>query len=121
MARPVGKYVDVSESAGVHRDRGDELTHQDRLRDSQEQYASLVELAPIGISHVDPNGRFVYVNPRLCAMLGYSRAELMQLSVRQISHPDDRFVTDKGRARLHAGEIDSFSSKNGTCGKMAHH
>ncbi len=108
MARRVAKHLDVSESIRAKQGSGDERLRQEGLRDSQDQYASLVELAPIGISHVDPNGRFVYVNPRLCAMLGYSREELLQLSVRQISHPDDRFASDAGRARLHAGEIDSF-------------
>ena len=84
--------------------------HQElvRLRESEELYSSMVELAAIGISHVDVNGRFVHVNRRLCDMLGYAREELLERSVVDISHPDDRTETDKGRQRLHAGEIDSF-------------
>jgi diguanylate cyclase (GGDEF)-like protein/PAS domain S-box-containing protein len=108
MGRRIGTFSVASAQARTPLGSGDERSHQDRLRDSEDQYASLVELAPVGISHVDPNGRFVYVNPKFCAMLGYTRDELLQLSVRQISHPDDRFATDKGRAQLHAGEIDSF-------------
>ena len=76
-----------------------------------EDYSSLVELAAIGISHVDLQGRFVYVNRQLCDMLGYSRAELLQLSTRDISHPDDLFATDTDQARLYAGEIDSFKAE----------
>jgi diguanylate cyclase (GGDEF)-like protein/PAS domain S-box-containing protein len=83
----------------------------DRLRESETHYSSMVELAAIGISHVDLNGQFVYVNRRLCEMLGYTRDELIELSIRQISHPDDRAVTDKDRARLDAGEIDSFKAE----------
>ncbi len=80
----------------------------DRLRESEERYSNMVELAAIGISHVDVNGRFVHVNRRLCEMLGYTRDELLELSVVDISHPDDRSETDKGRVRLQNGEIDSF-------------
>ena len=76
-----------------------------------EDYSSLVELAAIGISHVDLQGRFVYVNRQLCEMLGYSRAELLQRSIRDISHPDDRSATDTDQARLYAGEIDSFKAE----------
>jgi diguanylate cyclase (GGDEF)-like protein/PAS domain S-box-containing protein len=83
----------------------------DRLRESETHYSSMVELAAIGISHVDLNGRFVYVNRRLCDMLGYSRDELSELSIREISHPDDRSVTDKDRSRLDAGEIDTFKAE----------
>ena len=83
----------------------------DRLRESEERYSTLVELAAIGISHVDLDGRFVHVNRQLCDMLGYTREELLQLNVRDVSHPDDRHTTDKDRARLHAGEIDFFKAE----------
>ena len=83
----------------------------DRLRESEERYSTLVELAAIGISHVDVDGRFVHVNGQLCDMLGYTREELLQLTVRDISHPDDRHSTDKERARLHTGAIDSFKAE----------
>ena len=79
-----------------------------RLRESEERYASTVELAAIGISHVGENGRFINVNQQLCEMLGYSREELLGLTVKHISHPDDLSTTDDARAKLHAGEIDSF-------------
>ena len=80
----------------------------DRLRESEQLYSNLVELAAIGISQVDVNGRFVHVNRRLCEMLGYTRDELLQLNVRAISHEDDLFETDKGLRLLQSGEIDSF-------------
>ena len=83
----------------------------DQLRDSQAHYSNMVELAAIGISHVDLDGRFVHVNRRLCEMLGYSREELLELGIQEISHPDDRSTTDKDRARLDAGEIDSFKAE----------
>ena len=82
-----------------------------RLRDSEERYSSTVELAAIGIGHIDEGGRFIHVNRQLCEMLGYSRDELLALTVRQVSHPDDTSVTDKARSRLRAGEIESFKTE----------
>ena len=83
----------------------------ERLRESEQLYSNLVELAAIGISHVDVNGQFVHVNRRLCEMLGYTRDELLGLSVQQVSHPEDRLATEKDRLRLTAGEIDSFKAE----------
>ena len=83
----------------------------DRLRESEQRYANMVELAAIGISHVDLDGRFVHVNRRLCDMLGYTRDELLQLSVRQVSHPEDILATEKNMQRLSRGEIDSFTAE----------
>jgi diguanylate cyclase (GGDEF)-like protein/PAS domain S-box-containing protein len=79
-----------------------------RLRESEERYSSTVELAAIGISHIGEDGGFINVNQQLCSMLGYSREELLTLTVKHVSHPDDLSATDEARAKLHAGEIDSF-------------
>jgi len=82
-----------------------------RLRESEERYASTVELAALGISHIGVDGRFIHVNRQLCEMLGYTREELLKLSFRDVSHPDDRHVTDHDRARLYSGEIASLQAE----------
>jgi diguanylate cyclase (GGDEF)-like protein/PAS domain S-box-containing protein len=81
---------------------------QAALRESEKRHADTIELAAIGISHVNEAGRFVHVNRALCELLGYTRDELLDKTVKQISHPDDKNVADGQRARLRAGEIDSF-------------
>src|SRR5690606_14021094 len=40
-----------------------------------------------------------------------TREELLRLTVHQVSHPDDRHVTDESRVRLYAGEIDSLKAE----------
>jgi diguanylate cyclase (GGDEF)-like protein/PAS domain S-box-containing protein len=80
----------------------------ERLRDSEERLASTLELAAIGISHVGDQGRFLYVNPQLSAMLGYTERELLACTVKDISHPDDVGATDDLVARLRNGELSSF-------------
>lgn len=52
-------------------------------------YERLFADAPIGIATVSSDGRITSANPFLCQLLGYSPDELLQLSVRDITHPDD--------------------------------
>jgi diguanylate cyclase (GGDEF)-like protein/PAS domain S-box-containing protein len=76
-------------------------------RQTELQFRQTFELAASGIAHVDLNGLFLRLNPRLCEILGYTESELIGRSVKQISHPDDRDVTDVQRARMRAGEVDA--------------
>ncbi|HET7131118.1 MAG TPA: diguanylate cyclase, partial [Gammaproteobacteria bacterium] len=80
----------------------------ERLRDSEERFSSTMELAAIGIAHVNHTGRFIYANPQLCEMLDYTEQELLELTVKQVSHPGDVNVTDDLRDKLRSGAIKSF-------------
>jgi diguanylate cyclase (GGDEF)-like protein/PAS domain S-box-containing protein len=80
----------------------------ERVRESEERFSSTMELAAIGIAHVDNGGKFIYVNPQLCEMLNYTEQELLGFTAKQISHPGDVSATDDMRARLRAGTIKSF-------------
>ena len=77
------------------------------LRESEERFRQTFELAGSGIAHVGLDGRFLRVNRALCRILGYNAAELLARTVKDISHPDDRDVTDSDRGRLHTGAADS--------------
>ncbi len=83
----------------------------ERLRESESRFASTMAVAAIGISHIDDDGRFLYVNPQLCAMLGYSERELLARTVRDISHPDDLDTTHELSSRLRHGSIASFKAE----------
>ena len=86
----------------------DQAVTIERLRDSEQRFASTLALAAIGIAHVDDSGQFLYVNPRLCQMLGYPESELLELTVRQISHAEDATLSDPMREKLRRGEVESF-------------
>ncbi len=45
--------------------------------------------APIGMALIDVAGHFLQVNDALCRMTGYKRGELILMSARALSHPDD--------------------------------
>jgi len=62
----------------------------ERARDeSERRYAELVDQALEGIMVRRPDGRLVFVNESFCRMLGYSRQEMLELTIRDIVHPED--------------------------------
>jgi PAS domain S-box-containing protein len=122
IKRPGGAYTWLSVNTGFlrHPDAADwygvvssftDITAQKNaeqaLRDSEERYRRTFELAGSGLAHVSLDGRFLRVNRRLCEMLGYTEEELARLTVREVSHPDDRDVAADPRAKVIRGEMDS--------------
>ena len=61
-----------------------------RLHASEARYSAIFDHAPIGIMQGDLNGCFMYANPALEQMLGYSNAELIGKPWSSISHAEDR-------------------------------
>ena len=60
------------------------------LRESQARYRALFDQAAMGVALVETTtSRFLEVNARMCAMLGYERAALLEAGWQAITHPDD--------------------------------
>lgn len=74
---------------GITRDIDQRKQAEAELRASEERYRSLVEQASDGIFLADSTGRYVDVNTRGCLMLGYTRDELLQMSIIDIINVDD--------------------------------
>jgi diguanylate cyclase len=66
------------------------------------------EQAPIGIVHTSLHGLILRINQRACALLGYTPAELRELSIPTITHPEDLPKNIQEFKRTLAGEIDSY-------------
>ena len=78
------------------------------LRDSESRFHNILEHAPIGMAINDVNGRFIWVNPAICAMLKYTPDELKTMSFHDITHPEDLTLTDHLRQKLQNGEMTSY-------------
>ena len=79
------------------------------LRRSEDRlYYYTVNTSAIGMAAVDLEGRFQAVNPSLCQLLGYSSDEMRQLSIRDITHPDDLQLSQDHFHRTLAGEFNSY-------------
>jgi PAS domain S-box-containing protein len=59
------------------------------LRESEERFRRVFEEGPLGLALVGKDYHFLKVNGALCQMVGYSEAELLQMSFPDITHPDD--------------------------------
>jgi diguanylate cyclase (GGDEF)-like protein/PAS domain S-box-containing protein len=66
------------------------------------------EQAPVGIIHTSLRGLILRMNQRACALLGYNPAELRELSIPSITHPEDLADNIREFKRTLAGEIDSY-------------
>jgi PAS domain S-box-containing protein len=86
-----------------------DLKHaEEALRESEERFRGTFENAAVGIAHTDPAGRFLRVNEKFCAIVGYPRAELLRKAFQDITHPDDLAASIDSLAALMRGESTVF-------------
>lgn len=78
------------------------------LRESEERFRATFEQAAVGIAQVAPDGRWLQVNRKLCDIVGYSRAELLQCTFQDITHPADLDADLDYVRRMLAGEIQTY-------------
>lgn len=62
---------------------------QQQLKKSEIRYRSIFLNLAAGLATADESGHFLSANPKFCDFLGYSEAELLKLTFRDITHPDD--------------------------------
>jgi diguanylate cyclase (GGDEF)-like protein/PAS domain S-box-containing protein len=77
-----------------------------RRRIAEQQTNELVLHAPVGIAHLDLDGRFLSANPRLCDILGRSPADLQQVKLADLMLEDDGTADGGSFAQLLRGVID---------------
>lgn len=74
----------------ISRDISDRAIAETALGESEQRYATLAQVAPVGIFHTDARGQCLYVNERWCEMTGLSPKEALGMGWMQAIHPDDR-------------------------------
>lgn len=85
-----------------------QISDAEALHESEQLYRGVFENAAAGVLVGDANGRFLKVNNRLCDMLGYTKSELLEKTIYDITHDLDRDITFEKGKRLFAGELDSY-------------
>ena len=78
------------------------------LRESQERLARTEKFSLVMVTHLDLEGRWLKVPPTLCALLGYTEAELLGHRFNEVTHPEDIEADWSQCLRLIRGEIKSF-------------
>ncbi|WP_158292266.1 PAS domain S-box protein [Paracraurococcus ruber] len=104
--RMMGTVQDVTVAQEVEAER---MRAAAALAESEARFRDTFDQAAVGIAHVGLDGSWLRVNGRLCAMLGYSEAELLALSFQDITHPDDLDADLDNVRQVLGGEIASYN------------
>ncbi len=95
--RPIGVFVTF-----------DDITEWDYLKESahlqEARYQALMEQAADAIFVADREGRFIEVNPAACALLGYTRDELLAMRIVDVLPPEYAAHFPRIREQLLQGE-----------------
>jgi len=59
------------------------------LRESEERFRMTFESSGIGKVLTELNGSFFRVNDAICSMIGLAEEEMLSMSIKEITHPDD--------------------------------
>jgi PAS domain S-box-containing protein len=81
------------------------VDHERALADSEELFRSAFSGAPIGIALTDFDGRLLRVNPALAELLGRDVADLLDMTVADVTHPDDLLADEHNRAEVRSGVV----------------
>jgi len=73
-----------------------------------ERVWSLLAAAPVATAVVGPDGRFLKVNPALCALVGHPEPALLAAGYQAVVHPEDRDADAEQLQRLLSGEATGY-------------
>jgi PAS domain S-box-containing protein len=95
----------------MHVNVTDRKLTEESLRESEERFRGTFEQAAVGIALVGLDGRFLRVNDRLCAILGFTREELLRLNFAELTAPEDLDHSLQARNDMLAGKRASYSAE----------
>lgn len=81
------------------------------LRESEERFRSLFTLAPLSISIVDPDGRYVAVNACFQRLLGYTAGDVAEMDYTEVVHPGDREIVHEMFREMEEGKRESYTAE----------
>lgn len=79
----------ISEVVLTHEDITDQMNAEQARRESEARFRAMFDGAPVGISLLDLEGRYLAVNPARQEMLGYTGEEIMGERFHTVTHRDD--------------------------------
>ena len=104
----MGVVVDISEQKNA----------EQKLKDSEEKYRTIIENTYDIITEVSSLGNFLYMSPNYKEVLGYNEEDLIGKNIFEYMHPDDKSVAMKEFSRAMSertsGEVTyRYKHKNG--------
>ena len=93
----------------LEREVAERTQAEERLLDSERDLRATFEQAAVGIAWVGMDGTWLRVNQKICDIVGYTRAELLELTFQDITHPEDLDEDLDYVRQVLAGEIATYS------------
>jgi len=107
-------FRDGDRVVGVHaivRDITERQRFELELRESEDRFRHAFEASSVGMAFVSADGRWLKVNEALREILGYSAAELLELRLQDVTHPDDHYRDLEPARRMLAGELRTYQTE----------
>ncbi|MEM1121178.1 MAG: PAS domain S-box protein [Bacteroidota bacterium] len=105
---------------GVFQDINDRKLAQISLAESEEQFRQTFDYAVVGMALVSTKGQFIKVNNSFCQMIGYSEAELLNMSFTALSDPETLEESLPPLLELRQGKRDVFLTEKKYRHKKGH-
>lgn len=90
------------------RDVAAEVVAEGALATEREKFRTAMRAAPIGMCLTSADGTLLEVNPALCHLVGRDEAELLAMTWRELTHPDDVDANQALVDDVVAGRRDSY-------------
>jgi PAS domain S-box-containing protein len=98
-------YADLlRQAADLQQEIAERKRSEEALRQSEERFRSAFEHTGVATVLTDIDNRFVRVNAAFARMFGYSEAEMLGMSMADLTHPDDVAESYARREGLLAGK-----------------
>lgn len=105
LTMPDGRYGIVC----YFYDLSERRRYEDALREREVTFRAMFDSSAVGKAQTDlETGRLLLVNAAMARFLGYTEAELMERSVSELTHPDDREADRVAMRAMAAGELSVF-------------
>lgn len=78
-------------------------------KECEEKFKAIFSHGTVGIARIAIGGKCLEVNKKLCEILGYTEEELMLLSFREVTHPEDLDINAAMAKEMLENKRDSYS------------
>jgi diguanylate cyclase (GGDEF)-like protein/PAS domain S-box-containing protein len=95
----------VYATCGISRETTDREQALEHVQAAEERLRSAFENAPVGMALTDLDGRILRANAALCEITGRNPTDLLQMSLQDITHPEDLDADQEEFRALRLGEV----------------
>lgn len=105
---------------GIGKDSTARVKASEALRESETRFRAAFDSAASGMALVGCDGQWLKVNSALCEMLGYTETELLKLSAKEMTYPEDAPANQRQIRSLLEGKENSAHYEKRFVHKLGH-